>query len=174
MVTRVTSIRNAKVSDRQIVKNLVNKVYRECEGQIWIKSHERLTDKSFESYCSKQELKLAELGDVIVGCVVASETPCDAMELSMLVVHPDYRNKGIGRELVDFVIDVAKTNESHCVKIGLLYPKHHADPWKMSMRSWYTRLGFIFVKDVDIVSFFPEFANDLSIEVQFSWFEKVL
>ena len=167
-------IRNARLSDKMITMNLVNKVYSECEGHIWVKGHRRLSDELFETYCTKQQLKIAEIGDIIVGCVVISRIN-DVTELSMLVVRPEFRNQGIGNTLIQFVLDAAKENGSYCVRLMLLYPKCQDDPWKTKLKSWYSKLGFEYVKDVDVASNLnPDFIHDLALEINYSVFEKLL
>ena len=173
-VTDGTVIRPSLISDKETLMEIVNEVYDQCEGHLWVKKHERLTEERFMSYHSKKELLIAEVSDSrVVGCVVMSLSESDATELSMLVVKPDFRSRGIGRQLVDYVISKAREDNYRCVRLELLYPAHQPDPWKKGLRRWYESIGFEFVRNVDFQSYFSDSA-DLVQEVIFSIFEKPL
>ena len=173
-VTGEVIIRHSQLSDKESLKDMVNEVYSQCEGHLWIANHERLTEERFMTYHSKKELLVAEApNSEIIGCVVMSWTGNDAKELSMLVVKPDFRGRGIGRQLVEYVISSARTDKCRCVSLELLYPAHQPDPWKKGLRKWYESIGFEFVKNVDFQLYFQDSA-DLVQEVTFSIFEKPL
>ena len=173
-VTNGAVIRHSLISDKETLMEIVNEVYDQCEGHLWVEKHKRLTEERFMSYHSKKELLIAEVtGSRIVGCVVMSMSESDVRELSMLVVKPDFRSRGIGRQLVDFVINKARKDKCRCVRLELLYPAHQPDPWKKGLRRWYETIGFEFVKNVDFQSYFSDSA-DLVQEVVFSIFEKNL
>ena len=142
-----------------------------------MEKHQRLTEERFMSYHSKKELLIAEVSDSrVVGCVVMSMSESDVRELSMLVVKPDFRSRGIGRQLVDYVINKARKDKCRCVRLTQLYSAHKADRWKEGLRKWYESIGFQFVKNEDFLRpYFTDFNSaDLTQEVTFSIFEKPL
>ena len=169
-----TTIRLSEPSDRRTLIKLVNEVYEKCEGHLWKEGHCRLTDERFHGYYNNKQLLVAARGDVIVGCVVMSRVSDDANDVSMLVVHPDFRRQGIGRKLVDYVIDSARTDGCRCVQVELLYPTHEEDLWKKTLRKWYTSLGFEFVINDDFIKYYPGYKDSLVMETTFSIFEKPL
>ena len=175
-VTDGAVIRLSLISDKETLMEIVNEVYDQCEGHLWVKKQERLTEEQFMSYHHKKELLIAEVtGSRIVGCVVMSKSESDVRELSMLVVKPDFRSRGIGRQLVDFVINKARKDKCRCVRLTQLYSTHQPDPWKKGLRKWYESIGFQFVKNEDFLRYNTDFNSaDLTQEVTFSIFEKPL
>ena len=169
-------IRPSKFTDKDTLMKMVNEVYGSCEAHMWIANHERLTEERFNSYHKNQdeELFVAEIcGIEIVGCVGMSNIEGDGKELSTLVVRPDCRGRGIGRQLVDHVVNKSRSDKCDYVQLLLLYPTHQPDPWKQTLRKWYNRLGFQFVKNDDFALYCPTTA-DLKQEVTLSIFKKSL
>ena len=50
---------------------------------------------------------IAALETDVIGCVQLKPVPRDLIELASLVVHPNYRGQGIGRALVEHLLDKA-------------------------------------------------------------------
>ena len=78
---------------------------------------------------------LAEQGDTLAGCVALAERPRRRGQLRWLVVHPDYRGSGLGRRLVQSVIEHAKERELDAIYLET------TDGLDASMRL-YASLGF--------------------------------
>ena len=187
-------IRPSKLADKDALMKMVNEVYEQCEGHLWIAHHQRLSEERFTSYHSNKQLLIAETRDTssyhsnkheqlliaetrdtsIVGCVVMSECGANGRELSMLVVKPECRGQGIGLQLVDHVISTARSEQCEYVRLELLYPSHQPDPWKQRLRKWYESIGFQFARNEDFKLHFPDAIPDLVQEITFSVFEKPL
>jgi ribosomal protein S18 acetylase RimI-like enzyme len=167
-------IRPSKLSDKEILMDMVNEIYGKCEEHMWLANHERLTEGRFEGFHRNKELFIAETcGAMIIGCVVISNIGTDGKGLAMLTVKPEFRGQGIGRKLVDYVINSAREDSCEFVRLELLYPTHQPDPWKQTLRKWYTSLGFKFVRNEDFALYCPEI-DHITQEVTFSIFEKPL
>ena len=168
-------IRPSKLADKDALMKMVNEVYEQCEGHLWIAHHQRLTEERFTSYHNNKQLLIAETRDTsIVGCVVMSECVANGRELSMLVVKPECRGQGIGLQLVEHVIRTARSEQCEYVRLELLYPSHQPDPWKQRLRKWYESIGFQFARNEDFKLHFPDAIPDLVQEITFSVFEKPL
>ena len=167
-------IRHSYPSDEDNLMKMVNEVYEQCEGHLWIPNRKRLTKERFTAHHDNRELFVAEMrGSEVVGCVTMSNSGDDGKELGMLVVKPHCRRLGVGRMLVDHVIKAAREADCNYVKVELLYPTHQPDPWKQILRRWYENMGFQFVKNEDLTLYFAD-AADVVQEVTFSIFEKPL
>ena len=167
-------IRLSKLSDKEDLIELVNEVYEECEGHLWVEPHQRLSEEGFSSHHGNKELIVAEIPDVIVGCVVMSTVEDGVKHFSMLVIRPEYRRLGIGRMLVDFVVESARREGCKCVRVDSLYSSDQPDPWKQILIKWYKSLGFQFVRNADFADEYPYFVANLAVETTNSIFEKSL
>jgi len=169
------SIRPCTPSDKLTLMDMVNKVYSQCEGYLWVEGHKRITSETYEGYYTAKNLVVALKDEVIVGCVVINEIDRDTKGVSMLVVNPEYRRQGIGRKLVDYIVQCARKADCAKVRVELLYSRHSEDKWKLMLRGWYTSLGFEFVKNDDFSKYFPgDMLSALVVETTFSIFEKPL
>ena len=76
-----------------------------------------------------------ELGG-IAACVAFEHPRPDTAYLNRLSVLPQYQRQGIGRALVEYVIDYAKSKNITFISIGSI--ASHA-----VLKEWYIRLGFV-------------------------------
>jgi GNAT superfamily N-acetyltransferase len=76
-----------------------------------------------------------ELG-CIAACVAFEHPRPDTAYLNRLSVLPQYQRQGIGRALVEYVIDYAKSKNITFISIGII--ASHA-----VLKEWYIRLGFV-------------------------------
>ena len=167
-------IRQTLSSEKQTLMDMVNEVYDSCNGHLWRKNHERLSASRFDAHHAKKELFVAvDSENKLVGCVCMSDVDGNGRELSMLAVRPECRSRGIGRKLVDFVIESTKSAGCDFVSVEILFPTHQPDPWKDRLKMWYTSMGFQFVQDMNFGDLFDD-AKMLVIDATFSVYKKYL
>jgi len=59
--------RLSESGDRQVLCDMVNTAYQECEGHLWVAGHRRLTPQRFTEHSERKELLVAERGGLVVG-----------------------------------------------------------------------------------------------------------
>lgn len=133
-------IRNALISDIIHLNRIIHSAYR-TESSHFTESHliisPRATPESLSLLISKTEtlLYVYELNHTVVGCIQVEEIEGTCL-LGQLAVDPPYQGKGIGRQLMEYAINVAKMR-------GHL----EACIWVLKVREdiiqWYKKLGFV-------------------------------
>ena len=69
------------------------------------------------------------------GCVALEKADHELCYLERLAVIPEYRNKGIGKCLVDYVFNEAKMLGCKRISIGIISKQQE-------LKNWYSRIGF--------------------------------
>ncbi|MGW5382968.1 amino-acid N-acetyltransferase [Nocardia sp. NPDC003963] len=101
--TATVRVRRARTSDVPAIKSLVD-VYA---GRI-------LLEKNLVNlYESVQEFWVAELGDRVVGCGALHVLWADLGEVRTVAVHPEVKGHGVGKLIVEQLVDVARELELH-------------------------------------------------------------
>ena len=70
------------------------------------------------------------------GCVALEKADSELCYLERLAVIPEYRNKGFGKSLVDYVFNEAKVLGCKRISIGIISKQQ-------DLKDWYSRIGFI-------------------------------
>lgn len=78
---------------------------------------------------------IAEQDGEAVGCVALETKSAETCELQRLAVLPQLRQRGVGRLLVQHVVDLSRA--SGAVRVCLSIIAKHSE-----LRAWYKRLGF--------------------------------
>lgn len=74
--------------------------------------------------------------DNLAGCVALETTDQAVAYLMRLAVLPEYRRRGLGRQLVQHIIDQACQQDMQSISIGLIAAQKE-------LIAWYQNLGFI-------------------------------
>ena len=75
-------------------------------------------------------------GKKIIGYLSLSKENEDIYELHNLAVLLEYRHRGFGKQLLDFVKDTVKSQGGHVIKIGIIEES-------TVLKNWYTANGFV-------------------------------
>jgi amino-acid N-acetyltransferase len=93
-------VRPARTADVPAMKALVD---------IYAGSGRKLLAKELVTlYEDVQEFRVAALDDHVIGCGALHVLWADLGEVRSLAVHPDHRNRGVGAQLLDALIDSAR------------------------------------------------------------------
>jgi amino-acid N-acetyltransferase len=93
-------VRRARTSDVPAIKAIVD---------VYAGSGRRLLAKELVTlYEDVQDFKVAEVDGRVVGCGALHVLWADLGEIRTLAVHPDYLNHGVGRRLLDALVDTAR------------------------------------------------------------------
>jgi amino-acid N-acetyltransferase len=94
------TVRRARTADVPAIKSIVD---------IYAGSGRRMLAKELVTlYEDVQDFQVAELGGEVVGCGALHVLWADLGEIRTLAVHPEFRKYGIGRQVLDALIDTAR------------------------------------------------------------------
>ncbi len=79
---------------------------------------------------------VCEVKGQAVGCVAYESPEPDLAYLNRLAVLPAFQNRGVGKQLVDKVIFLARAEDKKQISIGII--KAHEE-----LKIWYAALGFL-------------------------------
>ena len=170
------NIRLSKVSDRDTIKDLVNRVHKKLTGHLYARYNDRLSDEGFQTYYDKKELFVAEKYGSVIGCVTMSPKHNDSVLVGMLVVREDLRKQGIGRQLMDHITKLASLNKS-CkrILIEIYISTRLPDPWhRIYMPKFYHKQGYKFVDSMDLHEKYPSVKEVIAGEITVCTYEKII
>jgi GNAT superfamily N-acetyltransferase len=124
--------------------------YAQTEKEVWGENYVRVQKDKFQELVDKGEILIAFLDGEIVGGVHCLQLADDAFSFSLLGADFNYSGKGIGKALVKAVEQVAYTKGAKEIRIEVLRAEHIVVESKIRLASWYNRLGYPFVKTIDV------------------------
>jgi ribosomal protein S18 acetylase RimI-like enzyme len=146
-------IRNIRLEEINEVSVLLGDAYKQYENFIrpeaWKHYQEDIVDVC--SRLDESDLIVAELDGRLVGCVtlyldaaraMTGVWPADSAVIRLLAVHPAYRNRGIGRALMEECI--SRCRQANIKVIGL-----HTTEIMDVARKLYERMGFVRLPESD-------------------------
>jgi len=92
-------VRSAKISDARHIYSLIN---------TYAQQQRMLFRSMADIYENLQSFLVAENDDSVVACCAIDIIWKDLAEIKSLAVHPDQKNKGIGKDLVTYAISRTK------------------------------------------------------------------
>jgi GNAT superfamily N-acetyltransferase len=154
--------------------DLVNRVYAEAEKGLWQEGAERTDADEIAAVVRAGELVEARLGGHLVGCVHVATIEGGIGEFGMLVAAPEFRNLGIGRDLVAFAEDWARQHGYPTMQLELLMPQTWTHPVKEFLHGWYTRIGYRPVRTEPFADAYPALRPLLATPCDFVIYHKPL
>jgi ribosomal protein S18 acetylase RimI-like enzyme len=146
-------IRNVRLEEIKEVSVLLEEAYRQYQNLIrpeaWKHYQEDIVDVC--SRLDESDLIVAELDGRLVGCVtlyldaaraMPDVWPAGSAAIRLLAVRPAYRNRGIGRSLMDE--SISRCRRANIRVIGL-----HTTEIMDIARQLYERMGFLRVPESD-------------------------
>ncbi len=168
------NIRLATTKDQTDVISMANEVYYTSEREFWKEGYYRIDQNEFNHFVTNKWLYLAEINGDLVGCVLMKPVDKDTTSFSMLICHPDYRKKGIGKTLVDHVFKTANERGYQKMQLEILSPLNWVHKEKEFLKSWYSSIGFKLVKEVNFLDYYPSHDKYMKCPLLFSLYEKDL
>ena len=138
---------------KEEIADIVNKVYDESEGNIWVDDYKRTSKGNILKIIRDRELLIATAGEEFYGCIHLQRVNNNTFKFKMLVANPAHTRKGIGSLLVNFAEEQASKKGATYMQLELLVPTEFVHPDKVFLHNWYTRIGYqkIAEHDVDYV-----------------------
>lgn len=156
------------------IAGLVNRVYAEAEAGLWVDGAGRTTEAEVAGLIDAGQIAVARSADRVVGAVRIQQLDDGLGEFGMLVAAPDQRGTGLGRDLVNFAEQWARSHGLAGMQLELLVPRTWQHPVKEFLRGWYTRIGYQVVRTGDFSADFPDLVPHLACPCDFLIFRKDL
>ena len=167
-------VSNASIEDCNEIVSIANAVYFETEKEFWKEGYYRISEKECLQYISEKKIIVAKLDSQVVGFVLAGPKSKNVFEFSMLTTHFSHQKKGIGKLLVNRVIENSKKDGFDYLEIEVLTPKHWTHSQKEFLTKWYTSIGFTFINTFSFESKYPTHTKFLKCELEFKLYQKRL
>lgn len=163
--------------DRELVArltDLINAVYAEAERGLWLDGSARTMAEEVTGLVRGGEIAVARRDGELVGAIRLQDVADDVGEFGMLVADPELRNRGIGRELLDFAEARARDRGMRAMQLELLVPREWSHPSKEFLRDWYGRRGYRLVRTGHLDEAYPHLAPLLATPCDFEIHHKAL
>jgi len=149
------------------VTDLVNEVYRQAEKGLWLDAASRTNAAEVAELIRAEEIVVARLGGVIVGCVRFQQLDDGTSEFGLLAADVGHRGLGIGRKLVRFAERSSLDRGRGRMQLELLVPREWSHPSKAFLAEWYGRSGYRVVRTDTIDGAYPHLAPLLATPCDF-------
>ena len=77
-----------------------------------------------------------EIGNKVIGCTALEKANSEVCYFERLAVLKEYRNRGLGRSLVDHVLAEAKSMGYKRISVGIIAAHNE-------LKQWYCKIGFV-------------------------------
>ncbi|GAA3523839.1 GNAT family N-acetyltransferase [Amycolatopsis ultiminotia] len=176
-VPEITLLPSSAAEDAALVATvteLVNSVYARAEEGLWAGPLERTTTTEVAGLVAAGEIVVARLDGRVVGCVRVRRLADDTGEFGMLAASAQVRGAGLGRALVRFAEERARTAGHRRMQLELLVPRRGTHPMKEFLAGWYQRLGYRVVRTSTLEAAFPRLAGRSAVPCEFLIYHKDL
>lgn len=157
-----------------VLTGLVNDVYAAAEEGLWVQGTSRTSIDDVTGLVRAGQLAVARAGGQIIGCVRIRVLGGRVGEFGMLAVVPACRGTGVGRELVRFAEQAARSRRCDAMQLEVLVPRGWSHPCKDFLTGWYTRIGYQPVRVGAVEESCPELAPFLAAPCDFVIYRRSL
>lgn len=167
----------------QDLTKLINNVYIEGESEFWKggKIDRCQPDEVRGLVGSGDQLAVAwrqgssqtEVED-IAGCLKVHMVDEKTATFGILISAAAYREKGVGRKLVQFAEGWAKQHGAVMMRMELLFANGWHHPLKTRLGEWYERAGYRLVRAIDMAEMYPDLAALLAKPCDLRVYQKPL
>ena len=173
---KVQSAKAAVLSEEEKFKlyEIMRIAYALTEVEVWGENYVRLTFEEYKTLIEKDEILVAMHEDEIVGGVHYYQRSKHKFAFSLLSADFDKSGLGIGRALIEEVEKRAKNKNANYIEIEILRPRGIEVPFKVRIRDWYQRLGFVYKGSQDFTEVNPEKGKNLVNPSDFDYYLKEL
>eukprot|EP00757_Euglenozoa_sp_SAG-D1_P023587 gene23587-9807_t len=148
--------------------------YASTEGSIWGENHIRLPEEEFFKLLDGDQMLIATWNDDIAGCINFYRKDETSFGFGLLCTHADFRNRGIGRALIEAVEDNAKNAGATYMKIVSLRARGVEVHCKVVLAKWYEAMGYVYTHSEDFADVNPDRATALLKPADFDHYRKAL
>lgn len=151
--------------------------YAKTESEIWGPNYVRISEKDFVDIIKRGEVYGAFIKGTIVGSVRLFKKDQQLFSFGLLSADFNLKGIGIGGALVDYIENVAQKEGGSYMQIEILRAIEADVPFKKALKTWYTRLGYKYIKSAGFAELKPENAEKAGKLIQpcvFDCYQKVL
>jgi GNAT superfamily N-acetyltransferase len=123
---------------------------------VWGENYVRVSITDFLKYIDAQEVIVARLDDVIVGGIRVFKLEEGVWSFSLLGAALSASGKGVGRSLIQAAEGLAISKGAQSMRIEVLRADNISVESKVILHNWYERLGYAFVKSVDVFEVYDD------------------
>jgi GNAT superfamily N-acetyltransferase len=156
------------------VSGLINDVYVTAESGMWRAGTTRTTSSEIAGFIAAGEIVVATRDGEVGAAVRVHDVAGDATEFGLLAAAPERRGTGLGRALLDFAEESARTRGRRAMQLELLVPRDWTHPSKEFLKGWYGRRGYRRVRIASIADAYPHLAPLLATACDLEVHEKPL
>lgn len=137
-----TCIRKATIHDSENIAHLIRVSFEDVANRFNLSQQNCPTHPS---NCTKEWILAAldkgiifyvlELDTKLVGCFALEKATKDVYYLERLSVLPECRNRGFGRQMVNYAIKKVANFKAHRIEIGIISKQ-------VELHKWYKNIGF--------------------------------
>jgi GNAT superfamily N-acetyltransferase len=163
--------------DGRLVEELtdrINRAYEVGERGMWVEGTTRIDEAEVAGYVRAGEIAVARRGEEVVGSARIVQLDPNTGEFGLLVADPEHRGIGVGRELVRFAEELARSRGSTWMELELVVPRDWEHPVKRFLHDWYSRLGYREARRRDFAAERPERLPLMATDCDFLTYRKRL
>lgn len=135
---------------------IVIDAYARTEREVWGENYVRVSRAQFQQHIADGEIIAAFIDNEIVGGVRVFELEDHVWSFSLLGASTSVKGKGVGRQLINAVEKHALANFAKTIRIEVLRAQDIPVASKVILHQWYERLGYRFVKSVDVFEVYDD------------------
>ncbi|HIA05696.1 MAG TPA: GNAT family N-acetyltransferase [Flavobacteriales bacterium] len=154
------------------LEELINSVYAVAEAEFWVTGYKRTNAEALLKAVQNSEVIGAKWKGDIIACVHLIVEGDGVAKFGMLSVPPKYEGNGIGGKLVKAAERYAFDSGCRKMKLELLTSKEWEHDGKQQLHEWYTRLGYVFIKQFLFEEVAPLEVQHLRTTCFFNIYEK--
>ena len=179
MIVKNLRLRICDATDNNIdfvtkLSSIINQVFLVAEAEIWKENHQRINAELLAEMIMNREIMVAEVNNVIAGCVQIKFLNNNIAKFSMLAVAPVYKGKKLGSVLVKEVEQYAIKKGRSKMRLELLSPKESPNAGKQFLLKWYNRIGYHFLRQLSFEEIDPRENINLKTPCFFNLYQKDL
>lgn len=156
---------------RDVVR-VINRAYALGENGLWVEGAERTTPAEMAEAIRRGDIVAARVDGEIVACASARMLDPTTADLGLVSVDPDHQGQGLGREVLEAAEGLMRTRGVATAQLELLVPTGWVHPWKVRLREWYERLGYLVVRTAEFDEVAPHLRPQLATPCEFLIFRK--
>ena len=173
----MVEIHSAKLASHQQRRQLYEFLivaYAVTEIEVWGPNYVRIEFEDYDELIEKGEVLIAYYDGEVVGGIHYSRRGESMYSFSLLCADFSKSGLGIGRALIEEVEKIAKDNGAVEIEIEILRTKGIEVPFKVRLKDWYQKLGYVYTHSQNFANIRPEKAKKLLAPSDFDHYLKNL
>ncbi len=175
MIKKATLSLDKKTLDRAY--EILIYAYAQTEVEVWGENYSRISRNEYDELIQKGEIYFSFDDESVNGCIQISSIDDKTFSFGLLAADFNQKGKGIGRELIAFVENIARDNGGEKMILEILKPAKIEVEFKTILHNWYTRLGYKYEETIGFLELKTEKvekAKQLKVPSVFDCYSKKL